>query len=102
MDQSADGRNKYFSLDGGLTLGPLFSDGQYFGDARQASHWKDSLGIGIMDPTVAPGELLAISQNDVRALDVIGWDIATPEPGAGGLLAAGLTVLAIRLRRRRS
>jgi hypothetical protein len=102
MDQSADSRNKYFSIDGGATLGPLFSDGKNFGDNAQASHWKDNLGLGVMDPTAAPGELLAISQNDIRALDVIGWNIATPEPGAAGLLVAGLTMVAFRIRRRSS
>ena len=48
IDWTADTRNKYFSLDGGVTAGPLFSTGRNFGDGQQASHWKDSLGIGIM------------------------------------------------------
>jgi hypothetical protein len=100
MDQSADSRAKYFSLDGGVTVGPLFADGKNFGDNAQASHWKDNLGLGIMDPSAAQGELLSISANDIRALDAIGWDIATPEPGAAGLLAAGLAMVAFGLRRR--
>jgi hypothetical protein len=25
-----------------------------------ASHWKDNLGLGIMDPTLAPGELAKV------------------------------------------
>ncbi|MDQ1469731.1 MAG: hypothetical protein QOJ99_1211 [Bryobacterales bacterium] len=98
MDQSADTRAKYFSIDGGLTMGPLFATGKNFGDGRQASHWKDNLGLGILDPTAAQGELLGISQNDIRALDVIGWDVV-PEPGSVGLLAAGLAMLAFRRRR---
>jgi hypothetical protein len=102
MDQSADNRAKYFSIDGGVTMGPLFATGTNFGDGRQASHWKDSLGLGIMDPTAATGELLSISQNDLRALDVIGWELATPEPGAAGLLVAGLAMMAFRLRRQSS
>ena len=93
---SADNRAKYFSLDGGTTLGPLFSNGTNFGDGRQASHWKDSLGIGIMDPTAATGELLAITQNDVVALDAIGWDaVVAPEPFTGGLLVIGIAVMAL-------
>lgn len=58
------------------------STGAYTGDGRQASHWKDnnltgSL-IGIMDPTLAYGQLVGISDADVRALDLIGWDYVVP------------------------
>jgi hypothetical protein len=60
------------------------STGVQNGDGRQASHWKDNLGIGIMDPTAGAGELLAISASDRRAFDVIGWDLAV------GALAGGL------------
>jgi hypothetical protein len=84
IDFSADARDKYFSLDGGVTKIASFSTGVNFGDQWQASHWKDSLGIGIMDPTSAPGELLQITENDNRALDVIGYDRRSttklPEP----------------------
>jgi hypothetical protein len=99
MDLSADTRAKYFSIDGGATLGPQFATGLNFGDGRQASHWKDGLGIGIMDPTAAPGELLAISQNDILALDTIGWDVAVPEPGTIVLLAGGFAAILVRRRR---
>jgi hypothetical protein len=95
IDFTADERDKYFSLDGGLTKIASFSRGVTFGRdtctdgtlcPRQASHWSDNSGIGIMDPTTAAGELLAVSENDLRAFDVIGWNrvIATatevPEP----------------------
>ena len=94
MDMSSDVRVKYFSIDGGVTPGPQFATGVNFGDGRQASHWKDNLGIGVMDPTAAPGELLAISLSDRQALDVIGWDLVTiPEPFTGGLLAIGIAAL---------
>ena len=60
------------------------------GDGRQASHWKDSLGLGIMDPTAAPGELLSISANDLRLFDLIGYDIAVvPEASSLTLLLIG-------------
>jgi hypothetical protein len=101
MDLSADSRNKYFSIDGGATLGAQFATGVNFGDGRQASHWKDSLGLGILDPTAATGELLAISRNDITALDVIGWDVA-PEPAAWSLFATGIGMIAWRVRRRKA
>ncbi|QGZ42290.1 putative secreted protein with PEP-CTERM sorting signal [Pseudoduganella flava] len=94
IDWTADERDKYFSLDGGATQGPLFSTGVTHGDGRQASHWKDDLFIGLMDPTAGMGELLQISQNDVMAMDVIGWDVSPiPEPSTAGMLAAGLMLL---------
>jgi hypothetical protein len=77
IDWTADTRAKYFSLDRGATNIAAFATGINFGDGRQASHWKDNLGLGIMDPTTAPGELLAISENDLRAFDVIGWNRQT-------------------------
>src|SRR5262249_60028 len=45
---------------------------------RQASHWKDNLGIGIMDPTSVPaGQANVITAQDIRAFDVIGWNVAS-------------------------
>jgi hypothetical protein len=103
LDWTADQRSKFFSIDGGLTVGPAFSTGVYHGDGRQASHWKDNLGIGILDPTSSRGELLGISAYDIQAFDVIGWDriaFATPEAGStAGLLVLGFITLA-GLRRR--
>lgn len=94
IDWSANATPKYFSLDGGTTVGPTFSLGRTWGDGQQASHWKDSLGIGIMDPTAGTGELLAISPNDRTAFDAIGWNLsAIPEPRTYALFALGLLVI---------
>jgi hypothetical protein len=58
------------------------STGVNNGDGRQASHWKDHLSLGIMDPTAAPGELLVMLENDMRAMDLIGYEVsAVPELG---------------------
>src|SRR5262249_44836054 len=49
------------------------------GDGRQASHWKDNLGIGIMDPTSVPaGQANVVTTRDIQALDVIGWNVVLP------------------------
>ncbi|MEO8616880.1 MAG: NF038122 family metalloprotease [Luteolibacter sp.] len=57
----------------------LMSTGLNAGDGRQASHWKaDELTgnlIGIMDPTLATGVFYGVSFADLRALDLIGYDI---------------------------
>ncbi len=60
------------------------------GDGQQAAHWKDdalrppSLGdaryMGIMDPTAYSGTRDIIQNNDLRMLEVIGWEVDyTPE-----------------------
>src|SRR5262249_11895694 len=55
------------------------------GDGFQASHWKavDLTGvlIGIMDPTVPKGQARTISNNDLAAIDSLGFTLV---PGAGG------------------
>ncbi len=100
IDWTADTRNKYFSIDGGATPGPQFSTGTVHGDGRQASHWKDNLFIGLMDPTAGMGERLSISGNDLLAMDVIGWDVpAIPEPSTYAMLGAGLLLLGGRASR---
>lgn len=100
VDFSASTVSKYFSINGGAASTVTFSTGVTFGDGRQASHWKDHLGLGIMDPTSAPGELMVIGTNDRTALDVIGWNLsAVPEPGKSTLLALGLAVLGVGWRR---
>lgn len=98
IDWTADSRSKYFSLDGS-TVGPEFSTGVNFGDGRQASHWKDNLYIGLMDPTAGLGETLHITSNDLLAMDTIGWNIAAiPEPPVFAMLCAGLLLLTTRQR----
>jgi hypothetical protein len=87
-------------VDGGLTPIALFADGLNFGDGNQASHWKKNRGIGIMNPTAAPGEMLNISATDLEVMDVLGYTI--PEPGAGSLFVVGLLLLLRNLRRNRS
>jgi hypothetical protein len=122
----AYGGTPYFSINRGATSLGKFSTGAFNGDGRQASHWKDNLGLGIMDPTLASGELAKITALDIKALDVIGWDripganpaalsftslsssagpprhtIANPEPSTIGLLSLGLLGAAVYRRRTR-
>lgn len=95
LDWSAGGTPTYFSLDKGATavsLGGLtgnYSTGQYSGDGRQASHWKDNTyaggvncsnptktPIGILDPTAGRCESLGITAMDLAAYDAMGWNLA--------------------------
>ncbi len=73
------GGSKYFSIDRGQTILGEMSTGQETrlgGDGEQASHWKhqDNL-LGIMDPLLQAGVRRSISGLDIRAFDVIGWDV---------------------------
>jgi hypothetical protein len=73
------------------------------GDGQQAGHWKDddlrppSLGderhIGIMDPTFGSGTRGLIQTNDLRMLEVIGWDVNySPEYAAVMIVSDGDTL----------
>jgi hypothetical protein len=71
------------------------STGMIQGDGRQASHWKDSVftgsSIGAMNPSIGAGRKFSLSSADLRAMDLIGWDVqSVPEPGTIGLLAVGM------------
>jgi hypothetical protein len=75
-------------------------------DGRQAGHWKaDELTgnfIGLMDPTLAPGQFYGPQDSDFRALDLIGFEIApVPEPQSI-LIAVSLAGLAGWRERRKS
>ena len=98
----AAGANSYFSLDGGVTSLGRFSTGVDHGDGRQASHWKDNLGLGIMDPTANPaGQVNTPSELDLLVFDVIGWDRVSPVPEPGSVLGLmGLLCSSLLLRRR--
>ena len=106
IDWTADTRAKYFSVDGGVTNLGGFSTGRVQGDGQQASHWKDSLGLGIMDPTAARGELLAVTSLDAKAFDVIGYNLVAespiPEPSTYGLLGAIVLAGVVGWRRRQN
>jgi len=85
VDLTADTRSKYVSFDGGITVGAEgrdhFSTGEIFGDGNYAGHWRDNLGLGILDPTAGGGELLFATELDINALDVIGFDRVMPLKG---------------------
>jgi len=79
------------------------STGVENGDGNQASHWKDDIQnggqyIGIMDPGVNFGAYEDLTDADIRAIELIGYD-TVPEPTTVGVFAiAAIGVLARRRR----
>ena len=66
----------WFSTDGGETLAAKMSTGKE-GDGFQASHWERRYDpLGIMDPTLWYQERASISDLDLLAFDVMGYDLA--------------------------
>ncbi len=91
---------KLFSLNACGSSVAEFETGQVMGDGRQASHWKDNAGIGLMDPTSAPGELKILTATDILAFDVIGWNtVSTPAPASALVFVFGLAGLGLARRR---
>ena len=77
LSYGSKGGAKYFSIDGNSAIAQ-FSTGKNTslgGSGEQASHWKQGT-TSIMDPTLAPGARESITSIDLRALDVIGWNLA--------------------------
>jgi len=105
-DMTPGGDDVFYFGDGFAEL----STGIFAGDGRQASHWKDNLELGLMDPTASFGEMLSLSINDFIAMDLIGWEVdwqaaneyiagqSVPEPASVLLLAIG-AIAVIRKRK---
>ena len=67
------GSSSYFSLDGSQTDLTMSNGRDY-----QGSHWQErenTQGLGVMNPTIAVNERWSISDNDLMAMDAIGWDV---------------------------
>jgi uncharacterized protein (TIGR03437 family) len=83
---SSGGDQIFFDGGGELALSTGRPDGKG-GDGNQASHWKaDELTgkyIGIMDPSIGLGKRNLLTDNDLRVLDVIGYQLhtTTDQPG---------------------
>ncbi|HKQ04134.1 MAG TPA: NF038122 family metalloprotease [Blastocatellia bacterium] len=102
---SSGGEQSFYAGDDSLALSTGRPDGTG-GDGRQPSHWKDDIltgrYIGVMDPTIGPGEHQAITGNDISVLDAIGYRTSSPDPLLVPLIsgrpeAGGLTAPPVNL-----
>jgi hypothetical protein len=124
LDWSVGG-NPFFSIDGKNPYAAgYFSTGDYNGDGNQASHWKDNIpgfgSLGMMDPTVAYGQMGRVTSLDLAAFDAMGWNLdydaynsgrafstkdiylsAVPEPATWAMMIAGFFMAGGAMRRRR-
>ena len=100
---SAGGDHVFYAGGDSLALSTGRGDGSG-GDGRQASHWKDDafLGgvrIGIMDPTIARGRRVELSDADLHAFGMLGYRLSTdaeePEPELPPAAPSGLTATAL-------
>lgn len=91
---SSGGEQVFFAGGGELRLSTGRPDGTG-GDGFQASHWKNNtltgVTVGIMDPDLAPGERLLISDNDLKVLNTIGYGAEEADPGAANLTKVSFT-----------
>lgn len=115
-----------------------FSTGAYTGDGSQASHWKDMPGysdandcfvsnveIGIMDPTSGYCQMGYVTDNDLAAMDAIGYNLnldtlnntgynistgqifqqlagGVPEPATWAMMISGFGLVGAAARRSRT
>lgn len=103
---SSGGSHIHFAGAGSLAMSTGRGDNTG-GDEQQSSHWKDDTNgnpfIGLMDPTIPNGTRLQLSQEDLKAFDVMGYSMntgtpVTPAPAApSNLTATGTSSTVIRL-----
>ena len=89
--QSSGGTQVYFTGTSTLGLSTGRPDGTG-GDEQQASHWKDDaitgVRIGVMDPTLSKGVRTELTDADLQAFGMMGWDIVSGTTPGGQLPAA--------------
>lgn len=92
------GGNVYFSVDGGVTAEKAYNAVS----GADLQDWADGNPADAFNAFGTPGVQAGMTAVDVRAMDVIGYNVAAvPEPGSYAMLGAGLGLMALLGRRRR-
>ena len=106
QDWSLAGDNPYLSIDGGATHLVDFATGEHdidfqgdgvpehYGDGFQASHWAHNPvnPAGIFDGAITDGVRRNLTEVDLQALDVIGWDRTSAASSNSSGNGAGYTI----------
>lgn len=100
--QSSGGEQVYFAGAASLALSTGRADGTG-GDGRQADHWKDELltggtRIGLMSPFLLPGVRGELTENDLGAFDVMGYNIVNAPVSPSNLTGTATSPTSIRLQ----
>ncbi|MBD2358619.1 hypothetical protein H6G41_29105 [Tolypothrix sp. FACHB-123] len=83
------GRSPFFTFDKGNSIVQNTATGEEIslgGDGVQGSHWKQGTD-GIMNPYLQSGKRKVITDKDLTALDLMGWDVRSPAMGLSELAA---------------
>jgi hypothetical protein len=89
-------------IDGSASFIAQMSTGDFNGDGAQASH-SNAGPPNLMGPCGLPGLSVNPGFEDLTAMDVVGWDLATPipEPQTYALMLLGLGLVGWATRRQR-
>lgn len=92
-----DSLTAFFSIDGTTDLAQFHNvnDGADYGD------WATGAFPQVQDAFATPGAFPSLG-TELIALDAIGYDLASPEPGTMVLLGAGFAAMLVAWRRRRA
>lgn len=92
----------YFSIDGGKTVLSYFNQtsGADFADWL-SNPIPTGFGPQVQDAFATPGSNPVLGPNELTAFNVIGYQMAAPEPSTLGLLGASLAALGFAVRRRK-
>jgi hypothetical protein len=100
LHATCPGPAAYFSIDGGATMLDQFNNCTNGGDyADWVTHTPQQVQDAFSNNSAKP--TLTRTSPEIRALDVIGYNVAAPEPSSGILLATGLAAVALGRSRRR-
>lgn len=92
------GANVYFSVDGGLTAEKTYNSIA----GADPQDWASGNPADAFNAFGTPGVQAGMTAVDVRAMDVIGYNVAAvPEPETYAMLVTGLGLIGLSLRRRR-
>jgi hypothetical protein len=86
----------YFSIDGGTTNLHDFNNP----GGGDLADWDGSVSTDPFNASTGPNQAHFLSAEDITAMDVIGYDLAAPEPGSLLLIGTGLAGIIVRRRRR--
>src|SRR5437763_490391 len=96
---SSGGNQDFFFAGQELALSTGRPDGTG-GDKEQASHWKDDTQtgahIGIMDPTLGDGQQESITDNDLLALNAMGYRIKSALANPAGPTVSNVTYSGVK------